>query len=44
VYGSWSKRGARFLTPPLDRGAELRCYLRDRDDYLIELGQTLLPA
>lgn len=33
-------RGARFLTEPQDRGAELRCYLRDPDGYLIEIGQT----
>ncbi|GAA1525435.1 VOC family protein [Kribbella lupini] len=31
---------ARFLTEPQDRGAELRCYLRDPDGYLIEIGQT----
>jgi lactoylglutathione lyase len=41
VYELWSERGARFLTPPMDRGAELRCYLRDPDGYLIEVGQTL---
>ena len=33
-------KGAQFLTEPLDRGAELRCYLRDPDGYLIEIGQT----
>ncbi|WP_329190459.1 VOC family protein [Actinacidiphila glaucinigra] len=33
-------RGARFLTEPLDRGSELRCYLRDPDGYLIEVGQA----
>ena len=40
VYRKWSSRGARFLTPPIDRGAELRCYLRDPDGYLIEVGQA----
>lgn len=33
-------KGAQFLTEPLDRGAELRCYLRDPDGYLIEVGQA----
>ncbi|HEY9331304.1 MAG TPA: VOC family protein [Streptomyces sp.] len=32
--------GAEFLTPPVDRGSELRCYLRDPDGYLIEVGQS----
>jgi predicted enzyme related to lactoylglutathione lyase len=40
VYREWSSRGARFLTPPADRGAEIRCYLRDPDGYLIEVGQA----
>ena len=40
VYRKWSSRGARFLTPPIDRGAEIRCYLRDPDGYLIEVGQA----
>ena len=38
-YRTWSGRGAEFLTPPIDRGAETRCYLRDPDGYLIEVGQ-----
>jgi catechol 2,3-dioxygenase-like lactoylglutathione lyase family enzyme len=33
-------KGARFLTEPLDRTSELRCYLRDPDGYLIEVGQS----
>lgn len=40
VYRLWRSRGARFLTPPLDRGSEIRCYLRDPDGHLIEVGQT----
>jgi catechol 2,3-dioxygenase-like lactoylglutathione lyase family enzyme len=40
VYAAWSARGAEFLTPPQDRGAEIRCYLRDPDGHLIEVGQT----
>jgi catechol 2,3-dioxygenase-like lactoylglutathione lyase family enzyme len=40
VYEEWSARGAEFLTPPLDRGPEIRCYLRDPDGHLIEVGQS----
>jgi catechol 2,3-dioxygenase-like lactoylglutathione lyase family enzyme len=40
VYEEWSGRGAEFLTPPQDRGAEIRCYIRDPDGHLIEVGQT----
>ncbi len=40
VYADWSARGAEFLTPPQDRGAEIRCYLRDPDGHLIEVGQS----
>ena len=39
VYAQWRARGAQFLTPPIDRGVEIRCYLRDPDGYLIEVGQ-----
>ena len=39
-YLGWSARGATFLTPPIDRGAEIRCYMRDPDGYLIEVGQS----
>ena len=40
VYQTWSERGAHFLTPPIDRGQESRCYLRDPDGHLIEVGQN----
>jgi catechol 2,3-dioxygenase-like lactoylglutathione lyase family enzyme len=40
VYDQWRARGAEFLTPPTDRGVELRCYMRDPDGHLIEVGQT----
>ncbi|MEU0034160.1 MULTISPECIES: VOC family protein [unclassified Streptomyces] len=33
-------KGAQFLTEPLDRASELRCYLRDPDGHLIEVGQS----
>jgi catechol 2,3-dioxygenase-like lactoylglutathione lyase family enzyme len=39
-YEEWKSRGAEFVTPPIDRGAEIRCYLRDPDGYLIEVGQS----
>ena len=40
VYRTWRSRGAQFLTPPEHRDGEIRCYLRDPDGYLIEVGQT----
>jgi catechol 2,3-dioxygenase-like lactoylglutathione lyase family enzyme len=39
-YEEWSGKGAEFLTPPQDRGAEIRCYMRDPDGHLIEVGQA----
>jgi catechol 2,3-dioxygenase-like lactoylglutathione lyase family enzyme len=45
VYEQWRDRGAEFLTPPTDRGIELRCYMRDPDGHLIEVGQaTNIPV
>lgn len=41
VHKEWSARGAQFLTPPIDRGAEIRCYMRDPDGHLIEVGQLV---
>jgi len=43
VYDRWSARGAQFLTPPKQHETEIRCYIRDPDGYLIEVGQTTLP-
>jgi predicted enzyme related to lactoylglutathione lyase len=40
VYEEWSSRGAEFLTPPVEHPAEWRCYIRDPDGHLIEVGQT----
>jgi lactoylglutathione lyase len=40
AYAEWSERGVEFLTPPIDRGAEIRCYNRDPDGHLIEVGQA----
>ncbi|MTD53768.1 VOC family protein [Amycolatopsis pithecellobii] len=39
-YADARAKGAHFLTEPKDRKAELRCYLRDPDGYLIEIGQA----
>ena len=41
VYALWRARGARFLTPPIDRGGEIRCYMRDPDGHLIEVGHLV---
>src|SRR5690349_6709032 len=42
-YEEWRRRGAEFLTEPKDRGVEIRCYMRDPDDYIIEVGQLTGP-
>ena len=39
AHEQWSSRGAEFLTRPIDRGVEIRCYMRDPDQRLIEVGQ-----
>ena len=44
VYAEWSARGAEFLTPPKQHKTEIRCYVRDPDGHLIEVGQTTLPG
>jgi len=41
VYQQWSARGAQFLTPPISHGPEIRCYMRDPDGHLIEVGQLV---
>ena len=40
VYAEWSSQGAEFLTPPKQHEFEIRCYIRDPDGHLIEVGQT----
>jgi catechol 2,3-dioxygenase-like lactoylglutathione lyase family enzyme len=40
VYAELTARGAEFLTPPKKHQYETRCYIRDPDGYIIELGQT----
>jgi catechol 2,3-dioxygenase-like lactoylglutathione lyase family enzyme len=39
-YDLWRSRGAKFLTEPKVHESEIRCYIRDPDGYLIEVGQT----
>lgn len=43
-YELWSARGAKFITEPKIHATELRCYMRDPDGYLIEVGQTTMTA
>ena len=40
VYSRWRERGAEFLTPPVEFGSEHRCYIRDPDGHLIEVGES----
>ena len=35
-----SSRGADFLTPPVDRGGEVRCFFRDPDGHLLEISEV----
>ena len=35
-----SSRGATFLTPPVDRGSEVRCFFRDPDGHLLEISEV----
>ena len=44
AYVEWSARGAQFLTPPKQHQYEIRCYIRDPDGYIIEVGQTTDPG
>jgi catechol 2,3-dioxygenase-like lactoylglutathione lyase family enzyme len=39
-YADWSARGAQFLTEPKQHQHEIRCYIRDPDGHLIEVGQS----
>jgi catechol 2,3-dioxygenase-like lactoylglutathione lyase family enzyme len=41
LYDEWKGKGAHFITDPLDNhGWETRCYMRDPDGYIIEVGQS----
>ncbi|MGD0050483.1 MAG: VOC family protein [Vulcanimicrobiaceae bacterium] len=39
-YELWRSRGAEFITEPLEKFGETRCYIRDPDGYIIEVGQS----
>lgn len=39
AYETLCARGAEFLTPPYDWGAEVRCFFRDPDGNLFEISQ-----
>jgi catechol 2,3-dioxygenase-like lactoylglutathione lyase family enzyme len=39
-YELWTSRGAEFLTKPIPKYGEIRCYIRDPDGYIIEVGQS----
>jgi catechol 2,3-dioxygenase-like lactoylglutathione lyase family enzyme len=39
-YELWKSRGAEFLTEPIPKYGEIRCYIRDPDGYIIEVGQS----
>ena len=38
-YEILKSNGAQFLTPPLDRGSETRCFFRDPDGHLFEISE-----
>jgi catechol 2,3-dioxygenase-like lactoylglutathione lyase family enzyme len=39
-YELWRSRGAVFITEPKPKYGETRCYIRDPDGYIIEVGQS----
>ena len=39
-YEEWGSKGAEFLTEPKQHATEIRCYIRDPDGHLIEVGQS----
>jgi catechol 2,3-dioxygenase-like lactoylglutathione lyase family enzyme len=39
-YQLWKSRGAGFITEPIPKYGEIRCYMRDPDGYIIEIGQS----
>jgi catechol 2,3-dioxygenase-like lactoylglutathione lyase family enzyme len=41
AYRILSDRGAEFLTPPVDRGFEIRAFFRDPDGHLFEISESV---
>ena len=39
-YELWKSRGAKFITEPIAKYGETRCYIRDPDGYIIKVGQS----
>ena len=39
AYETLRERGAAFLTPPVDRGMEVRAFFRDPDGHLFEISE-----
>ena len=40
AYETMLARGAKFLTPPVDWGGEIRCFFRDPDGHLLEISEA----
>jgi catechol 2,3-dioxygenase-like lactoylglutathione lyase family enzyme len=40
AYDTLSARGAEFVTPPVDRGFEVRAFFHDPDGHLFEISQA----
>lgn len=40
AYQALQARGAEFLTPPVNRGSEIRAFFRDPDGHLFEISQV----
>ena len=40
-YQILKERGAQFITPPVDWGAEIRCFFPDPDGHLFEISQSI---
>ena len=39
-YEEWRSKGAEFLSEPVKWDGEIRCYIRDPDGHLIEVGEA----
>ena len=39
-YEEWKAKGAEFITEPKEHDSEWRCYMRDPDGHLMEVGQS----
>ena len=41
AYETLLSKGVKFITPPKDWGAEVRCFFRDPDGHLLEISQLV---